>query len=402
MNDYVKRIWHKIKKLFSKRPLPDNGEIVSIVSAIWENSKESKTIVRIIQSTQDEARRGQIIKAIERLSAEIQVLDSKKRNLEGKLQSIKATEKPNISKINESVEKLNQLAKGKAKRKMPVLVYKPRPIQDFENLLNKNNLLSQFQNRDDLQEIRKKLTEVETLIGQDKLDDAKLLVAQIKKRIKTSDEDILRWLEKIKHKLKDGERRILERKALEALLVKKENWKEFEQLLEQNGITILYHFTDRANIKSIRQYGGLYSWYYCDKQNIVIPKPGGSIDSRKNDGMNNKRDYVRVAFSKEHPMYYVAQRDGRISNVVWLEISIEVVYLHHTEFADKNAAAHSSYKPNIGSKIQDLKNVRFDILKKAKRVKHYNLTNEEKPYNQAEVLVKTWIPEKYITNINDF
>jgi hypothetical protein len=32
-------------------------------------------------------------------------------------------------------------------------------------------------------------------------------------------------------------------------------------------------------------------------------------------------------------------------------------------------------------------------------VKHYNLPESEKPFNQAELLVKTWIPIDYIKNI---
>lgn len=59
------------------------------------------------------------------------------------------------------------------------------------------------------------------------------------------------------------------------------------------------------------------------------------------------------------------------------------------------------YKPIIGKEVSNLENVRFDILKKAQRVKHYNLNDDEKPYNQAEVLVKTWIPLEHITNINN-
>jgi len=62
---------------------------------------------------------------------------------------------------------------------------------------------------------------------------------------------------------------------LEKLLIKKQNWQEFQQVLQQNRVIKLYHFTDRANIASIKKYGGLYSWEYCDKNGIVIPYQGG-------------------------------------------------------------------------------------------------------------------------------
>lgn len=41
---------------------------------------------------------------------------------------------------------------------------------------------------------------------------------------------------------------------------KKTNWQEYQAIIEQQGITKLYHFTDRDNLQSIIQNGGLYSW----------------------------------------------------------------------------------------------------------------------------------------------
>ena len=44
-------------------------------------------------------------------------------------------------------------------------------------------------------------------------------------------------------------------------------------LLIENGIQTLYHFTDRANIKSIIENNGLYSWKACEQKGITISKP---------------------------------------------------------------------------------------------------------------------------------
>ena len=38
---------------------------------------------------------------------------------------------------------------------------------------------------------------------------------------------------------------------------KKSNWMDYVQVLETNGITKLYHFTDRDNLESIIKNGGL-------------------------------------------------------------------------------------------------------------------------------------------------
>lgn len=190
---------------------------------------------------------------------------------------------------------------------------------------------------------------------------------------------------------------------LQKLLTKKSNWQEFAQVLQENGITKFFHFTDRSNISSIKKNGGLFSWYYCDRNDIKIDRPGGSMQSRYNDTTNNKSDYVRLAFNKEHPMLWIAhEKEGRITDPVWLEVDIEVAFFEQTEFADKNAAAFKAYTPNIGRSIQYLKNIRFDILRQAEIFKHYNLSETEKRFNQAEVLVKTWVPTQYIVNINQF
>ena len=64
---------------------------------------------------------------------------------------------------------------------------------------------------------------------------------------------------------------------------KKSDWMEYLQVLENNGITKLYHFTDRDNLESIIKNGGLYSWADCEEKGIVIQKPGGSPQSRRLD-----------------------------------------------------------------------------------------------------------------------
>ena len=63
----------------------------------------------------------------------------------------------------------------------------------------------------------------------------------------------------------------------------KSNWKEFKEILTSRGITTLYHFTDRENLETIINNGGLYSWFDCEEKGIKIPKPGGSGLSRDLD-----------------------------------------------------------------------------------------------------------------------
>ena len=179
---------------------------------------------------------------------------------------------------------------------------------------------------------------------------------------------------------------------------KKTNWHEFKTVLDEHGITKLYHFTDRDNLESIIKNGGLYSWMDCERKGIKINKPGGSIASRQLDSGRNLENYVRVSFTTQHPMMYVAMKDGRISNPVILEIDPEVIYWNDSLYANLNAARYT-IRPNIGPTISDFKQIHFQSVKAHK---HFDLPEEEQPYFQAEVLVKNFIPLEYIKNIGNF
>ena len=179
---------------------------------------------------------------------------------------------------------------------------------------------------------------------------------------------------------------------------KKNNWQEFKAVLDEHKIVKLYHFTDFDNLESIIKNGGLYSWMDCERKGIKIAKPGGGSTSRQLDSGRNLEDYVRVSFTTQHPMMYVAMKDGRISNPVILEIDPEVIFWKDTMYSNMNATIHR-IRPNIGDSISDFKQIHFQSVKVHK---HFDLPEEEWPYFQAEILVKNFIPLEYIKNIGCF
>lgn len=179
---------------------------------------------------------------------------------------------------------------------------------------------------------------------------------------------------------------------------KKSNWQEFKVVMDEHRISKLYHFTDRDNLESIIKNGGLYSWMDCDRKGIKINKPGGSLESRQLDSSRKLEDYVRVSFTTQHPMMYVAMREGRISNPVILEIDPEIIYWKDTCYSNMNATIHR-ITPNIGDSLSDFKQIHFQSVKVHK---HFDLPEEEQPYFQAEILVKNFIPLEYIKNIGNF
>lgn len=179
---------------------------------------------------------------------------------------------------------------------------------------------------------------------------------------------------------------------------KKNNWQQFKDVMDEHKIVKLYHFTDRDNLESIIKNGGLFSWMDCERKGIKIAKPGGGSLSRQLDNGRNLGDYVRVSFTTQHPMMYVAMKDGRVSNPVILEIDPEVIYWKGTCFSNMNAATYK-VRPNIGETIDDFNQIHFQSVKVRK---HFDLPEEEQPYFQAEILVKNCIPLEYIKNIGNF
>ena len=164
--------------------------------------------------------------------------------------------------------------------------------------------------------------------------------------------------------------------------------------LRSQGITKLYHFTDRANIQSIINNGGLYSWKACENRGITINRPGGSDTSRSLDSYRGLGNYVRLSFSRNHPMMYVAQNDGRIIHPIVLEIDLSVAGLGTTLFSDRNATKNGAI---IAAGYDGAKNIHFSTVKQPT---HFDLPINEKEFYQAEVLVLERVPISCITNID--
>jgi hypothetical protein len=172
----------------------------------------------------------------------------------------------------------------------------------------------------------------------------------------------------------------------------KPRWKKIKKIAQKKGIK-LYHFTDRSNIGLIKEHKGLYSWDALDRRGIQVPFPGGSEFSRRLDLGKNMQDYVRICLHPNHPMKYIAHKDGRIPNPIVLEIDPEVLLWATTLYSNVNAAAGNA---NIGSTITEFSQINFDLCNSG------NWTGEhEKHCFQAEILIKNFLPIEFILNIND-
>lgn len=97
-------------------------------------------------------------------------------------------------------------------------------------------------------------------------------------------------------------------------------------------VPLLYHFTDRRNLPVIQQMGGLYPLAQLDQKNVKVPAPGGNDWSRDADALKGMGNYVHLCFRSTHPMEFVARQDGRITDIIFLQIHPSVMQFAGVRF----------------------------------------------------------------------
>jgi hypothetical protein len=188
---------------------------------------------------------------------------------------------------------------------------------------------------------------------------------------------------------REAERKRIEQEEKERHEKFKDDAQKILQYYEQNGITEFYHYTDSRNINSIIQNNGLFSINEMNRKNIEYKQGSETWEMP---------DYVRMSYTKNHPLMYVSEKAGRIQTARILNVNRTIATLRKTKFSNVNAARTSSYPTvKIGDDLNFIRNnVKLNIVKQRN---HFNLTLEEKPYYQAEILVKEHVPLEYITNL---
>lgn len=184
-----------------------------------------------------------------------------------------------------------------------------------------------------------------------------------------------------------------------------DNYDKPSDVLSANGISKLYHFTDISNVESILSNGGLKSWWTAENTGVNIAKPGGSEQSRKYDSEGGHEDYVRLAFTRYHPMMYSAIKDGRIQHPVILEIAKDSVDRDDTLFSDRNATTkRKGHKAKIGSGVSGAKRVHYNLFIHDYDKKYFQIKEsreDDMSFYQAEVMVPHELPLNYILRISE-
>ena len=172
----------------------------------------------------------------------------------------------------------------------------------------------------------------------------------------------------------------------------KANWERYLEILEQNGVTTLYHFTATRNLPQIKKMGGLISWKDAEDQKIEVEVFGGDSFSRELDSKYGNASFVHLSFCPDHPMSYrLKDTEG---GLVWLQINPIVAVFRESLFSDINAAARGHHQ---GASLQDLKRINFEATKQ----RYLSRNSEFFKQHQAEVMVKHRVPAQFILNLDE-
>ena len=87
-----------------------------------------------------------------------------------------------------------------------------------------------------------------------------------------------------------------------------------KKILASYGITSVYHFTDKANLESIKTYG-IQSLQNIIQNDIDVQRFGADSLSHTLDAYKGLDRYVHLSFIKDHPMYHIAKKEAVFKNL---------------------------------------------------------------------------------------
>lgn len=167
-----------------------------------------------------------------------------------------------------------------------------------------------------------------------------------------------------------------------------------EAMIKKHRIEAIWHFTDRANLDSIKEYGGLLSLRQLEERDIAVPKPGGNEWSHDADRHKGLDVYVHLAFTPSHPMLFHARKEGRIVDPIWLKVDPSVLTGPKVRFS-------SDVSNKKGVPILDheeaLKKLDFEALFEYMNWNDQRINARLRAAEKSEILVPDIIPiEKII------
>ena len=405
--------------------------------------ESAKQIVEVIEqepeilSEQKPTKKRKKLYDLHELENEIKALQSSLSLLDLKKSSIKEVANPDTSSFDSRIDKLfSLLSKNKIDDKVELSDFSvsafDKDFKQLEKLLQEKSTLKRHGNRErekkkqhEIYEsnIKKELNNLDSLIGKNKLDDAKLLINRLSKSLKPDYRKGIERLAKATEKLKEKELDVFRKRQAELLKQQQEeaekiriqeelkreekrkqnliNNLEFEfnsekdATLENYKIEYVFHMTEVLNLKNIIQHGLLS---HNEAHSKGLNKTDIALQD-VNQRRANKRpiygislhDYVPMYFNPKNPMLY--RRKQIQDNIVILAIDRRVIYQDKSIFSDGNAASDST---KFFNNLSDLVRLNWHCIKN----EYWNDHVDGKRIKCAETLTHPRIPIKYVKKIH--
>ena len=171
---------------------------------------------------------------------------------------------------------------------------------------------------------------------------------------------------------------------------------ELVSWLAKNNISF-FHFTDTRNLPSIRE-SGLLSMREMRRLHILPAVTGGNQWSLEADVGCGMDAYVHLCFRKNHPMEFLAKKDGRIQQTTFLKIDPAVLLL------DALVCDGVSNKAGVvpGPPVEKFHELDWEVLYQRTDWTDPLVKERLKVVSKYEVIVPTRVPKELIKNLNGF
>ena len=171
---------------------------------------------------------------------------------------------------------------------------------------------------------------------------------------------------------------------------------EIKRFLEERGIEYLVHFTDAANISSIKRNGLL--------SRAFLQRRGMEFRFNDNARWDKRLDYISLSITNPNSRVYQSfVNKGSIQRGAFIYIDASILYKESNDrlYCVTNAASTKCPK---GRTLSDLERmfddvVYFETTRGKQWVTRYNKADNEPTYEQAEILYQGSIDPKYIIRI---
>lgn len=163
-------------------------------------------------------------------------------------------------------------------------------------------------------------------------------------------------------------------------------------------IRSLFHFTETRNLTSIRNRGGLYSWQRLQEMGVVVEVPGGNDWSHDADALKGLDSYVHLCLRANHPMEYIARREGRIERSIFLDIDPAVLDFDGVLFTE-DVSNKRGVETRTLDEAEEL--IDFDVIDGNIDYQDQDHLARLRQVEKCEILVPDFIPIALIRNLRN-